>query len=155
MCSRCKMETSCKTYSMSGKIKELKTKSLHSQCRLAIALVHHVNNQSMYLLQNNFRGVGRTFSRGVVLNAAFQKGYFCTDLIPNTLYRKCIKFAQKKDPDPPDPPPPSLRSWIWMRHFIFESFPLFHWHQYANMNPRFLCRMYNFFGDDNSIQLRW
>ena len=42
------------------------------------------------------RGVGRNFSRGVVLNAIFQKVFFCTDLLPNTLYRKCMKFAPKK-----------------------------------------------------------
>ena len=42
------------------------------------------------------RGVGRTFSRWVVLNATFQKLNFCTDLVPNTLYRKCIKFAHKR-----------------------------------------------------------
>ena len=39
------------------------------------------------------RGVGRNFSRGVVLSAIFQKGSFCTDLFCNTLYRKCIKLA--------------------------------------------------------------
>ena len=34
------------------------------------------------------------------------KGVFCTDLCPNTLYRKCIKFAPKKggSSDPLDPP---------------------------------------------------
>ena len=31
-----------------------------------------------------------------MLNINFLKGYFCTDLYPNTLYRKCIKVAPKK-----------------------------------------------------------
>ena len=41
----------------------------------------------------------------------FQKGSFCTDLFPNTLYRKCIKFAPKRvggasdSLDPPFPTP--------------------------------------------------
>ena len=33
----------------------------------------------------------------------FLKGFFCTDLCPNTLHRKCIKFAPK--------PTPYLRPW--------------------------------------------
>ena len=37
---------------------------------------------------------------GVVLNATFLKCSFCTDLFPNTLYRKCITF-----PPPPSPTP--------------------------------------------------
>ena len=46
---------------------------------------------------------------GVVLNVNFKKVFFCTDLCPNTLYRKCIKFAPKKggSSDPPDPPFPT------------------------------------------------
>ena len=32
---------------------------------------------------------------GVVFNINFEKGSLCTGLIPNTLYRKCIKFAPK------------------------------------------------------------
>ena len=55
------------------------------------------------------RGVGRNFPRVVVLNAIFHKGYLFTDLFPNTLYRKCIKFAPKKggSSDPSDPPLPT------------------------------------------------
>ena len=49
----------------------------------------------------NTRGVGRNFSRGggVVLNVDFQKGYFCTDMTPNT------DMAPKKggSSDPSDP----------------------------------------------------
>ena len=44
----------------------------------------------------SLRVVGWNFIRGVVLNVTFQKGYFCTDLFPNTLYRKYIRFAPKK-----------------------------------------------------------
>ena len=35
--------------------------------------------------------------------------FFCTDLLPITLYRKCIKFAPKKgwSSDPSDPPLPT------------------------------------------------
>ena len=44
-----------------------------------------------------------------VLNGIFQKGYFCTYLFLNTLYRKCIKFAPKTRGGggvrPPDAPP--------------------------------------------------
>ena len=42
------------------------------------------------------RGVERIFSMGGgggVSNAIFQKGSICTDLFPNTLYRKCRKFV--------------------------------------------------------------
>ena len=47
------------------------------------------------------RGVGRNFSRGVVLNGIFQKKVsFCTDFIFNVLYSKCKQFA---------PPPIFLR----------------------------------------------
>ena len=56
------------------------------------------------------RGVGRNFSTGggVVLNGNFLKGCYCTDLCPNTLYRKCIKFAPKKGGRPPPPLPTPL-----------------------------------------------
>ena len=46
----------------------------------------------------NVRGAGRHFSRGGgdVLNGfSLQKGWICTDLIPDTLYRKCIKSVPK------------------------------------------------------------
>ena len=36
------------------------------------------------------------FRGGVVLNVIFSKGSFCTDLLPNTLYRECIKNVPKK-----------------------------------------------------------
>ena len=58
------------------------------------------------------RGVGRNFSMGVVLNVFFfKKGSYCTDLFPNTLYRKCIKFGPKKmgSSDPSDPSPFPIR----------------------------------------------
>ena len=48
------------------------------------------------------RGVGRNFTGGwggVVLNVNFYKGYFCTDLFPNTLYKKCVESP------PPFPTP--------------------------------------------------
>ena len=32
-------------------------------------------------------------TRGVILDAIFQKGSFCSDVFPYTLYRKYIKFA--------------------------------------------------------------
>ena len=50
----------------------------------------------------------RTFSMGVVLNVIFQNSSFCTDLFPNTLLMKYIKFApppKKKAPESPPPPP--------------------------------------------------
>ena len=40
--------------------------------------------------------VGRNFVKGGRLNGIYQKGSNCADLIPNTLYRECIKFAPKK-----------------------------------------------------------
>ena len=48
------------------------------------------------------------FFKGGRLNGIYQKGSNCTDLIPNTLYRKCIKFAPKKGGSPP-PVPTCLR----------------------------------------------
>ena len=43
------------------------------------------------------RGVGKNLSRGGgVLDETFQKGSLCTDLFPNTLCRKCIKFTPHK-----------------------------------------------------------
>ena len=54
------------------------------------------------------RGVGRNSSKGGRFECFyFQKGYFWTDLFPNTLYRKCIKIALKKG-DRPTPSPPLL-----------------------------------------------
>ena len=44
------------------------------------------------------RGVGMNFSGGGHFKWNFSKGSFCTDLFPNTLYRKCIT------------PPPSYAS---------------------------------------------
>ena len=66
---------------------------------------HYVAFQNVWLDRDFFKGGG-----GVVLNVNFKKGYFCTDLGPNTLYRKCIKFAPKKGrgggfPTPSTPPP--------------------------------------------------
>ena len=53
-----------------------------------------------------FRGVGRHFSRGggrfkCSFFPFFKKDLFCTDLFPNTLHWKCIRFA---------PPPPKKKS---------------------------------------------
>ena len=53
----------------------------------------------------HIRGVGRNFSMGGRFKCYFLKGSFCTDLDPNTLYKKCIKFSPKKG-GLSDPPPP-------------------------------------------------
>ena len=66
-------------------------------------------------VQVGTRGGGRNFSRGGgSLNAIFQKGSFCNDLLPNTLYRKCIKFASQKGGGGPTDPsdPPFRRPWV-------------------------------------------
>ena len=57
------------------------------------------------------RGVERIFFKGagVVLNAIFQKGSFCTDLFPNIFFnRNCIIICLKKERGGgrPAPPPP-------------------------------------------------
>ena len=57
--------------------------------------------------QYKARGVGRILSQPPVLNGIFQRGSFCTDLFPDTLYRKYIKFAPNRPTQPR--PPESLR----------------------------------------------
>ena len=56
------------------------------------------------------------------------KSLFCTDLSPNTLYRKCIKFAPKKggSSDPLDPPPfPTPLGWgEGAQKFQIDDFPI-------------------------------
>ena len=53
-----------------------------------------LETESFRLIDGHSRGVGRTFSGGGVrFKCYFSKRFVCTDLTPNTLYRKCIQFA--------------------------------------------------------------
>ena len=47
------------------------------------------DNRAEYLMGLKNRGVGRNFSRGGRFKCYFLKVFFCTDLCPNTFYRKC------------------------------------------------------------------
>ena len=54
-------------------------------------------NYSGYQLTGQGRRKDICKGGGVVLNVTYIKGYFCTNLFPNTLYRICIKFAPKNN----------------------------------------------------------
>ena len=71
----------------------------------------------------HIRGVGRNFSMGGRFKCYFLKGYFCTDLDPNTLYKKCIKFAPRNGGGGrPTPPPPHFLRLCIKQGIVYINF---------------------------------
>ena len=83
-----------------------------------------------------YRGVGRNISRGwgeVIVNVVLQKDSNCTDLFPNTLYWKCIKFGGGGGRCPLQPS--VLRHYLGHVDFMFSHFRL-RWVASANGSTR-------------------